>query len=1169
MKRSALLCALILLPLLMSAEDIREGVLYRIETASGYALDNGLLPENLSRPYLSRVSTKNDGQLWQFVRYGGAYVIRSPFTNKSIDIVDTGGDRNPVGVWDYSRANVNQHWLFTETEGGMFTVSHENSGRVLSVKEEAAGANLYALSGGSTRWKLVPTGRKMPPENEHGREEWQDESVFAVGKEDGHATFFTYPSVEAMRSDPFYGSPWLTPESENIVSLNGKWHFRWSPEPGSRPKGFWRRGYDVSAWDEIEVPSCWEMLGYGTPIYTNVTYPFRNLPSVILPQNGFTNETEKNPVGSYRRTFTLPDSWKGRRVMLHFDGVYSGMYVWVNGRKAGYSEGSNNDAEFDISSFVVPGENSVSVEVYRWTDGSYLEDQDMFRLSGIHRDVYLVSSPEHALKDIRLGCGFTGDGFSKAELTAEIEARGEGRGTVEVRLISPEGRTVAESSAGCSDRAALRIPVDSPQLWSAENPQLYTVETVLTNADGTVEATSHKFGFREISIHDSRVFINGNSVLFKGVNRHEIHWRHGKALPVDTMAEDVLLMKRHNINTVRTSHYPDSRRFYALADHYGLYVIDEADLECHGNHSLSERKSWQPAYLDRVSRLVSRDRNHASVVCWSLGNECGAGENFVAARARVREMDTTRPIHYEGMNEVADIDSRMYPDLRSMAEFDSNGSCKPFILCEYAHAMGNAPGNAAEYWDYIENRSRRMVGGCVWDWVDQAITRHGGPDDAFLYGGDFGDAPNDRDFCCNGLVTPDRRVTAKLREIKKVYQYIKMSPVAGGSGLYEITDKYDFTRLGAFTMETELLRDGVAVASGQLDCPDVAPDSSAVVSIPAGRRLDDGAEYLLNVTFRTSGRQVWCEAGHEAASFQFPLTGRRRIPFLRGDVAGEVPSVETSDTSYIVSGQGFSMEFGRHDGLLRSLTYGGRPVTVSPAVPDWYRSVSNDKFTDQTFYRTSYSAGSVAVSGNGRSVTVTVDGIASIAAPSEVRFPYALRYEVYPDGAVDVCATFVKTSEIIRKLGLSFRMPQAYENVEWYGLGPDENYPDRKTASRLGIWKDTVTGLASEHYVRSQSMGNREGLRYLELTDGEGRGLRVTPFGDMAFTALHYTDADLWNTVSHDFELDRIWTPEVVVCLTCVNQGLGNATCGPAPLEKYMIPENMPISYGFRMEKIK
>ncbi|MDR3308599.1 MAG: DUF4981 domain-containing protein, partial [Tannerella sp.] len=629
----------------------------------------------------------------------------------------------------------------------------------------------------------------------------------------------------------------------------------------------------------------------------------------------------------------------------------------------------------------------------------------------------------------------------------------------------------------------------------------------------------------------------------------------------------------HNINTVRTSHYPNSPKMYALYDYYGLYIMDEADAENHGNHSISEKSGWEAAYVDRMTRMIERDKNHPSVIFWSLGNEGGSGENYLAMYKKARELDPARPVHYEGNSHYADIDSHMYPDIPRMNRFDQEDSDKPYFLCEYVHSMGNAPGNIAEYWDYIENHSQRMIGACVWDWVDQGINKTGQPADHYYYGGDFGDRPNDLDFCINGLTTPDRRTTAKLVELKKVYQYIKIRPLALSGGKIEIENKYDFSNLNEFDFTWELLKDGVKVESGALESLNLAPNQKAGIQIPYRTRINPRNEYCLNIHACLKNATRWAEKGHPVAAEQFALTARPAIATIDTEKLGNL-NVTTSGKELILSGDGFKTVFNTETGTVTSLQYGNKEMLHNGQGPtlNWYRNVGNDRFTDQTYYETEYGKTlfTYRTDESGKFATVVSDLKATIKGRrATVVLPCLIKYTVYSNGTIDVSAEFTKPAngEIVRRLGLQMVLPTAYENVEWYGRGPYENYIDRKQASFLGVYSTTVAGMEAEHYIRPQSMGNREDVRRLTITDNNRSGLKITAKNNLSFSALHITDKDIWAT-GHDFELDKVRKPEVYLNIDCIQQGLGNATCGPVPLPEYMIPENTPLTYSFRIEAV-
>ncbi|MDR0422063.1 MAG: DUF4981 domain-containing protein [Proteiniphilum sp.] len=1188
LKSSQLLAILLWMTpaLLLSQEEIAPDVLFRIVSPDGWALDNREDFDNNSHIYLERELDTSRGQLWKIRKLeNGAYLISNPYSEKAIDnanILD--GNGNPLVQWDSSASNPNQHWTLSREGTGDYRITNRLTGMTLAFPgEEAPGAILHQLPGSSQLWRLIPTQVKEAELIPRGSHEWEDETVFQVNKEPGHVTSIPYPDTKTLMQDPRFAKPWLEPRSSRYLSLNGTWKFNWVKEPSERPVTFHEPDFDVSRWKEITIPSTLEMQGYGTPLYTNITYPFRNRPPLILPQKGYTSETEPNPVASCRRTFTLPADWDGMEVFLHFNGAYSGMYVWVNGLKAGYSEGANNDAEFNITPLLKAGENILAVELYKWTDASYIEDQDMFRLSGIHRSVYLHAKPRLHIADYHFDTLFDGDDFSKSTFTTDLFVKNGGkhlsaRQTVEVTLWDPSGNKLAAVEASIppqkeqsEEKYTLRCEVADPLLWSAEQPHLYTVVVSLKDDRGSeTEAMSSKLGFRKIEIRDGRLFINARRIFFKGVNRHDMHPRLGKTIPVQAMEEDILLMKRHNINTVRTSHYPNNPEMYALYDYYGMYIMDEADLENHGNHSISDRESWQAAYVDRIERVIRRDRNHPSVIFWSLGNEGGSGKNFDAMYARAKEMDPSRPVHYEGKNSLADIDSHMYPSVENMIRYDRADRDKPYFLCEYAHAMGNAVGNLSEYWDYIENRSRRMIGGCIWDWADQGLNRIGEPGDRFYYGGDFGDRPNDSDFSCNGLVTPDRRVTAKLLEVKQVYQYIRFRLTAPVAGIVEIENRYDFTALDNFDLHWELLREGETAEQGILPLPDLAPGQRAELTVPFDRNLEAGREYLLNLRCVLKNPVSWADRGHIVASAQFALSGR--TPVAPVDLTAQ-PGVTVSETPGMltVSGEKFSVSFSKSTGQITSLAYGGREMIRNPSEGlrfNWYRSVSNDKYTDQKYYDSETDTPLFAWREDSTKKFVTVQSHTSVTIRSDkrIRIPVTVKYTVQSGGHIDVEASFTLTDnrEIVRRLGLRMILPETYSHIRYYGRGPHENYVDRKASASLGVYETTPWGMTSEHYVRSQSLGNREDIRWISLTDARGQGIKITSKDRLNFSALPFSDADIAGT-AHDFELEGIRKPEIYLNLDCIQQGLGNASCGPRPLREYLIPVNTPQSYSFRI----
>ena len=1171
------------------AQDFNEEKLYQIVSPAGFALDNKLDTNNGSKLFLSKKQNGDKGQLWKIKKQrNGFYAIENPYVKKNIDGEQSPETGNALFQRDPSSSSSHQQWQIAVTGMGSYILTQKDSEMNFSFSgEDQEGTMIYQIPNSPQLWTIVETSVNSPKEKIiRGETEWENELIFQENKEKGRNTYIVYPTIASLKSDEYFKYPWLEPNSSNYQSLDGEWKFNWVKQPSERPIDFYKSNYDVASWKTIQVPSTWENQGYGTMLYTNITYPFKKNPPLIQTVPGYTVEKEPNPVGSYRRDFTIPETWNGQEVFIHFDGVYSGMYLWINGQKVGYSEGANNDAEFDITKYVKTGENILAVEVYKWTDGSYIEDQDMFRFGGIHRRVYLYSTPKTHIRDYYIKSEFKGDDLSSPMLKIEASIHNYDNKksiptVLDISLLAPDGKTLLNlsetiSSLKPNDETVIKLSdiVNNPLLWSAEIPNLYTVILSLKNNEGKeLEAMSTKFGFRKIEIKDKRVFVNNEQVFFKGVNRHDTDPKTGKTVSTDLMKKDVLMMKQNNINTIRTSHYPNSSKMYALFDYYGLYVMDEADLENHGDRSISEKTSWLPSYMDRVERVVERDKNHPSIIFWSLGNESGSGDNFVALYEWVKEKDPSRPIHYEGKNEEMDIDSHMYPSIDRMKTFDQQESSKPYFLCEYVHAMGNSMGNLAEYWEYIEDHSQRMIGGCIWDWVDQAHNKQGYPDDQYFYGGDFGEKPTDGDFSCNGLTTPDRRITAKLIEVKRIYQYIKFKPIDLKTGKIEIENKYDFINLDEFDFKWQVIKNGDIVESGVISSINLLPNAKKRVQIPFNRNFESGAEYFLNISATLKESTNWADKGFEIAAKQFALTDRPLVPMVDKEQLSPL-MVNNTDGSLIINSNNFSTSFSTKSGIMTSLKYNNVEYINNQKGLDlnWYRSVSNDQFTDQQFYTCLDEEPSFTytISSDKKSISIISDHSIVIKSPRTVRVPYLVKYTIYSNGVIDVDASFTKNldASIVRRLGLQMELKEGFDKIKYYGRGPHENYIDRIASADIGLYTTTVKGMEEEHYLRAQSMGNKEDVRWVELTNSKNQGLKIIAKNHMSFSALHFTDQDIWEA-KHDFEIKNISKPHIYLNLDCIQQGLGNATCGPNPLAKYMIPENQAIGYSFRIEPLR
>ncbi len=773
--------------------------------------------------------------------------------------------------------------------------------------------------------------------------DWENPQMVGRNKEPAHATLLPYQDMQTALADDRSASCYFK-------LLNGDWKFKWSPNPASAPEDFYAETYDTSSWDHIAVPSNWQMQGYGTPMYTNVQYPFSPDYMPEVPK-------DNNPIGCYRTTFTRPDDWDGRQTFLVFDGVDSAFYLWVNGQEVGYSQGSRLPAEFNITDYLRPGENTLAVRVYRWCDGSYLEDQDFWRLSGIYRDVYLFATPPVHIRDFWAQPELDAD-YRDATLNVHVDMRMYGDAVdvagyaVEAQLFDAHNQRITHHASHLTphtSRLNFALAVDNPLKWSAEHPNLYTLLLILKDATGNVlEVERCNVGFRKVEIQNGKILINGVPVYFRGVNRHEHDPDTGHAVSVDSMLEDILLMKRFNVNAVRTCHYPDDPRWYDLCDQYGLYLIDEANIESHGVwDEPSKDPAWKTAFMERGSRMVVRDKNHPSVVIWSMGNESGHGPNHAALADWIHENDPTRPVHYESAHNEPYVDmiSTMYPDLERLVKMATvPGEKRPFILCEYAHAMGNSPGNLKEYWEIIEQYPR-LRGAFVWDWVDQGLhrTTEDG-EDWFAYGGDFGESPHDGSFCINGVIFPDRTIHPAMWEFKKVYQPVVIEAVDLLAGKVTVINKHFFSDLSYLDMTWMLTMDGEVLQQGQGAPLHIPPGERETLVIPFDMpTLKPGAAYGLTISFTLSEATLWAEQGHEVAWAQFDMPFD--VPDMQPLALDMMPvlTLEEFDAQVVVEGTAFQLTFDKASGTLASLRYQDHELLKSgPRSNFWRAPTEND-----------------------------------------------------------------------------------------------------------------------------------------------------------------------------------------------------------------------------------
>ncbi|MDC0936449.1 glycoside hydrolase family 2 TIM barrel-domain containing protein [Pirellulales bacterium] len=1065
---------------------------------------------------------------------------------------------------------------------------------------------------------------------------WENEQVLHAQRLPARATFSSFDSVRGAVAGDAVKSPWH-------MSLGGKWKFYWAPRFEDRPKAIHKTNFADASWAEIPVPSNWEMHGYGTPIYVSAGYPFRIDPPRVTsePSEKYTSFVERSPVGCYRREFRCPESWSGRRLFLHFAGVESALSVWIDGQPVGYSQGSRTPAEFEVTHLLRAGKNQISLEVLRWCDGSYLEDQDMWRLSGVYRDVFLYSTPAVRISDVAVRTELD-ERYEDAVLLVEPEIDAVPKGnldgwTLQAQLYDDSGRPVFSPALshdaapilnrnydakilvektpqrGFPDFGWIKARVDNPAKWTAETPNLYRLVLNLLGPDGAVEyAVSCNIGFRKIEIKNRQVLVNGSPVRFRGVNRHEHHPEFGHAVPLESMVQDIELMKQANVNAVRTSHYPNDPRWYDLCDRYGLYVVDEANIETHGlRGKLASEPRWSLAFLDRVVRMAERDKNHPSVVCWSLGNESGYGPNFAAAAGWLRSFDPTRPLHYEGAQgnprdpDTVDIVSRFYPRVSGdylnppragheiteraenarwerLLEIGGENETRPILTSEYAHAMGNALGNFDRYWQEIRSRPQ-LLGGFIWDWCDQGLYRHNASGKRFVaYGGDFGDQPNHGAFCLNGVLLADRSVTPKYWEVKKVYQPVEvaLASAAAGSTAIEVTNRFSHTNLREFEVRWQVISDGTTVQSGILDRLDVEAGATASVVAPTIEieNAVAGADYWLRVGFHARQVADWRQAGFEVAweQFQLDVVGRP-APAIASD---QLPAVELrhGETEVSVVGRDFQATFSKTHGTLISLTLGDHDVLAKlrdappgPLLQAYRAPTDNDRGFGKWLALNWREAGLDALTRDvivfqaeqpANNLAVVRTTALSRAVQGTIR--HHTTWTVHGDGSIDVDNTFDVTADLppLPRIGVVMCIDRDLQLLRWYGHGPNENYADRKSSCPMGVWESTVNQQYTP-YARPQESGNREGVRWLAMTDHDGRGFVVVA-EEHAFSssALPYHTADI-AAATHHHEL----TPhrETWLSLDARQCGLGNSSCGPGVLQEFaVLPQKFRLRFSIR-----
>jgi len=989
--------------------------------------------------------------------------------------------------------------------------------------------------------------------------DWEDLSIIERNKEPAHCTLMPYSDIGSAKRGRRNDSPWF-------MSLNGLWKFNWAGALWKCPSGFHEVDYDVSGWDNITVPSNWQIEGYGTPIYVNVPYPFAQDPPRVTstPPKDYTNYENRNPVGSYRREFFLPDGWLKREVFIHFDGVESAFYIWVNGKEVGYSQGSRTPAEFNLTEYLHPSRNMIAVQVFRWCDGSYMEDQDFWRLSGIYRDVYLFAAPKVHIRDYFVRTDLDRN-YKDAVLSVDVEVRNyekskQSQFSLGGLLFDDKGKQVAALQ---SDKASKPIGSDAnatvhlssavanPAKWSAEQPNLYRLVLFMESPPGQImETVSARVGFREVELQDGQLQVNGKPVYIKGVNRHEHDPDTGHYVTVASMREDLELMKKHNINAVRTSHYPDTPVWYDLCDEYGIYVVDEANIESgglgYGGKSPAKKPEWTNTHLARTRRMVERDKNHPSVIIWSLGNEAGRGKNFEVTGTWINRRDPTRLVQYEKekIKPYTHIFCPMYWGVEQVIEYGRKGgpsplpswseekkrqfvesvrsSPEPLILIEYAHAMGNAVGNLKEYWEAFETY-RNVQGGFIWDWVDQGIRKKDSRGNIYwAYGGDFGDVPNSGDFCCNGLVLPDRTVTPKLMQVKKIQQNVAFEAKNLRAGKIRIRNKFFFQNLFDFEFRWTISDGCEVLEKGTIENVDIAPQQSRVVRMPFEKpKLRPGAEYWLRVSFHLKEDNLWARRGYEIAWEQFKVPFD--VPAAQKPEKDDSEKLELNESKKLLTfhSSNFKLSFSRETGQMTSLCYFSEEMLAVNSIPppgpvlSAYRALTNnDRWMagyvrkaglDKLKYRLK-DLKIVQTAQDRAEVLVTID----CKAKKQAGFIHNCKYTILANGIINVENNVMPYGdiEVLPKLGIIMAVDGNFDQFHWYGRGPWESYVDRKECCDIGLY----SGKVSEQYVPyvvPQETGNKTEVRYAALTDKNGRGFIVVCGQPYSVSALHYTEQDL------------------------------------------------------------
>ncbi|WP_289053050.1 glycoside hydrolase family 2 TIM barrel-domain containing protein [Carboxylicivirga marina] len=998
--------------------------------------------------------------------------------------------------------------------------------------------------------------------------DWEDSNVFAINMLAPHAIFYVYDNPDDAFAKGWQGS-------DRYQSLNGTWKFNWSVAPTKRPKNFYQPNYDVSNWDNMKVPANIELQGYSAPIYTDVPYPFEPNPPFV--------PVDHNPVGSYKRKFTIPQSWDRQHIIIHFGAVNSAMYLWVNGQKVGYGEGSKTPMEFDITEYLQKGENDLAVELYRFCSGSYLEDQDMWKMSGIERDVYLVARTPNHMRDFFVHAGLNNN-YTDGTLNVDVELNRTNKEKLQVHMELFDGNTLVASGKqvvkGTQKQINLSLEQVIPNVkkWTAETPNLYSLRLTLYDAKrNALESTVRRIGFRTSEIKNRQLLVNGQPVTIRGVNRHEHSAINGNILSEEDMIKDIRLMQEYNLNAVRASHYPNLARWYELCDEYGLYVVDEANIESHGmgygEESLAKDTAWLATHLNRTQRMLERTKNQPSIIMWSLGNEAGDGSNFEQTYGWIKSRDQSRPVQYEQARskDHTDITAPMYATIDWMREYIEGDYTKPYILCEYAHAMGNSVGNLQGYWDLIDSEPS-LQGGFIWDWADQTFTRedHDGKP-YYAYGGDLGyvGISNDSSFCANGLVTSDRKPNPHIYEVKKVYQPLQVKAVDASKGKFKLWNRFNFIGTDDYDISYTISYYDEVLQTKRIEMPQVDPQASADFSVDYGDLPEQtSGEYLITFYMHNKKAVALVAQGHEMGWDQFT------IKTFEKEITNPTKSnYKVSDKKGLITiaNKSTKLVFDKQTGEMIQWQVAGKNMLEASLQPSFWRApTENDlawgmNLKCASWKTTTWQAVDTKVTTMDDWVELSVKQVLSQDSSYVMT-----NYQIFESGDINVSADYSINSSLpeLPRIGLMFKISAEYDNLQWYGRGPLESYADRKSGMKKGVYNGKVWEQYYP-YVRPQETGLKEDVSWFTLTNQAGEGILVVADDPLAFNVQQFDFSELEHEgqrqMAHGTDVEP--GERITVCLDHKHMGVGGDTTWGWRAQahpQYRVPAGN-YSFGFRL----